>query len=395
MKKLAIVTTHPIQYNAPWFRLLSEEPGVDLRVFYTWHAGELSAVDPGFGQTIAWDIPLLDGYDNELVAPSSDVRKRTFWNMDSPGLTKRIHQWAPDTILVIGWNYRAHVSCMRYFHGRIPVWFRGDSTLLDSSSGWKAAVRTLVLHHVYSKIDIALAVGSNNRDYFRMCGVANNQIKIVPHAIDNQRFESAEHDAVATAERATLGISPHEIIILFAGKLEPKKAPMDLVRAYKQATLARSDLRLMIVGAGELESEVRRELPANCVELRLPFQNQTRMPSVYRLGDITCLPSRYNETWGLCLNESMASGRAVIASDRVGACRDLINDKTGWSFRARDVGALRDTLVNLPDRRKLLAMGAESQEFIKAWSFEGIVKEIVRLAIQGAERRPPKAAILS
>ena len=56
MKRLAIVTTHPIQYNAPWFRLLAESGITYPKVFYTW--GQLEAeekFDPGFGKKIQWE----------------------------------------------------------------------------------------------------------------------------------------------------------------------------------------------------------------------------------------------------------------------------------------------------------------------------------------------------
>ena len=63
-KRLAIITTHPIQYNAPMFALLSTRGKVQVKVFYTWGESVLKdKYDPGFGKNISWDIPLLDGYD--------------------------------------------------------------------------------------------------------------------------------------------------------------------------------------------------------------------------------------------------------------------------------------------------------------------------------------------
>jgi hypothetical protein len=59
-KRLAIITTHPIQYYAPLFKQLAQE--VQLKVFYSWGAHSVAKNDPGFGKTIEWDIPLLDGY---------------------------------------------------------------------------------------------------------------------------------------------------------------------------------------------------------------------------------------------------------------------------------------------------------------------------------------------
>ena len=66
--RLAVITTHPIQYYAPWFRYLSGMPGLDLRAFYLWDFGVTDRVDPQFGQAIRWDVPLLEGYDIRVRA---------------------------------------------------------------------------------------------------------------------------------------------------------------------------------------------------------------------------------------------------------------------------------------------------------------------------------------
>ena len=66
--KLAIVTTHPIQYNAPVFQRLSKRGNISIRVFYTWGEQVMkSKFDPGFGKIVSWDIPLLEGYGFEFV----------------------------------------------------------------------------------------------------------------------------------------------------------------------------------------------------------------------------------------------------------------------------------------------------------------------------------------
>ena len=131
--KIAIVTTHPIQYNAPFFRLLEQEPSITPKVFYTWSQTEYEQkYDPGFGKKIEWDIPLLEGYSYEFVNnkakhPGSDH----FMGIENPLLIKKIQEWKPDMVLVYGWSFKSHLQCLRYFNKKIPVLFRGDSTLLD------------------------------------------------------------------------------------------------------------------------------------------------------------------------------------------------------------------------------------------------------------------------
>src|SRR5690348_11601611 len=70
--RLAIIATHPIQYYAPLFQLLSGRGRVECHVFYGWSGGAFGAVqDPGFGRSIEWDIPLLQGYPFTFVANES------------------------------------------------------------------------------------------------------------------------------------------------------------------------------------------------------------------------------------------------------------------------------------------------------------------------------------
>jgi hypothetical protein len=59
--RLAIITTHPIQYYAPVFKLLYER-GIEIKVFYTLGEAGINKYDKDFKRTINWDIPLLEGY---------------------------------------------------------------------------------------------------------------------------------------------------------------------------------------------------------------------------------------------------------------------------------------------------------------------------------------------
>ena len=77
-KKLAIVTTHPIQYNAPLFKVLALSDVMDIKVFYTWSQAKESVKDVEFGRKIVWDIPLLDGYNYEWIENVSKKPKQCF-----------------------------------------------------------------------------------------------------------------------------------------------------------------------------------------------------------------------------------------------------------------------------------------------------------------------------
>ncbi len=134
-RKIALISSHPIQYNAPLFAFLAKEPEIDLMVFYTWGEAALGPkYDPDFGKEIEWDIPLLEGYNYTFLKNTSkEPGSHHFKGIINPTLIQEIEVWAPDAVWVWGCAFDSHLKAMRYFKGKVPVWFRGDSTLLDES----------------------------------------------------------------------------------------------------------------------------------------------------------------------------------------------------------------------------------------------------------------------
>jgi glycosyltransferase involved in cell wall biosynthesis len=380
-RKLAIISTHPIQYYAPVFRALAGSTEIDLRVFYTWSQAATDRVfDSGFGTEVKWDIPLLDGYAYQFVR---NIANRPglnhFGGLNTPTLVREIETWRPDAVLVYTWNSRSHLHALRHFKGKLPVLFRGDSTLLDRRAWWRALLRRMFLTWVYSHVDIAIAVGTNNKAYFAWCGLPPQRIALAPHSIDTVRFaaDAAGHEKLALEWRQKLGLSPEAMVFLYAGKLQPKKNPGLLLDAF---SALKDGSHLVFVGNGELEVELKRKAEASENVHFMPFQNQSVMPAVYRLGDVFVLPSQGpEETWGLALNEAMASGRTVIASTKVGGACDLIQSgENGWIFESGDRKALDDVLRRAVNcgRPGLHAMGRAAQASSVHWSTEESARRI-------------------
>ncbi|MFT3980965.1 MAG: glycosyltransferase family 4 protein [Ferruginibacter sp.] len=379
-KRLAIVTTHPIQYNAPWFRLLTERNRITLKVFYTWSQSAAGKkYDPGFKRDIEWDIPLLEGYDYSFVENTSpSPGTRHYSGIQNPGLVKELDAFKPDAILVSGWNFKSHLHCLRHYHKKIPVLFRGDSTMLDETGGLKSVARRLVLKWVFRHINYALYTGQANKQYFKAHGLTEAQLVFTPHAIDNDRFAGdPSQQSAAIALRQQLGIGEEEFVFLFAGKFEPKKSPELLISSFMAAGL--SGAHLVMVGNGELEQELKNLAEDNRNIHFMDFQNQANMPSVYDMADLVVLPSAGpGETWGLAVNEAMASGKAVIVSDKCGCAADLVQENVnGWLFRANDAAGLTNVIRSVPLRKDVLAaMGNAGQKMISRYSFRQIAEAI-------------------
>jgi len=385
MKRLAIITTHPIQYNAPLFALLHERQMIEIKVFYTWGESVLNKkYDPGFGKIIKWDIPLLDGYPFEFLENvAKDKGSHHFKGIENPFIIESVNKFNPDAVLVYGWSFKSHVKVLRYFKKKIPVIFRGDSTLLDQRSFLKEIQRSFFLRWIYRHIDFALYVGRNNFNYFRKNGLSPHQLIYAPHAIDNNRFAVINEACKTYANnlREKLEITEGSLVFLFAGKMEQKKDPAILLEAFTHCDFNHS-VSLLIVGNGELDTALRekyRNIPGIHF---IDFQNQLLMPAIYELGDVFVLPSRGpGETWGLAVNEAMANGNAVIVSDKCGCGEDLvINGINGYIFKAGDLNNLIKILKDMDEHRDTIqVMKQESKRIIDDFTIEKVAETIERV----------------
>lgn len=365
--RLAIICTHPIQYYTPFHQLMAKK--IKLKVFYT--AGN-KIYDRGFQQNIHWDIPLYTGYNYEFL------NKPTKQPMPIKNRSniKRIKCFKPTHLLIYGWANYSHIKIIRYFSKKVPIIFRGDSTIMVKENCLKSTIKYFLLKWIYKHVDNALYAGTNNKSYFLKYGIKESRLSFMPHAVDNKRFGKKAEQQI----RKRLMLSETDILVLYAGKLMPTKNPEILLKAF--LALDKSDTHLLFVGSGSSEANLKNLAFKNTNRIHfMPFQNQCIMPAIYQSCDLFCLPSN-KETWGLSINEAMAAGKAILASKMVGCAVDLIRKDNGRVFNNNNVQDLTEKLNELTHSRLALkAMGDSSLNIISSWSFENQIKNILK-AIQ-------------
>jgi len=379
---LAVVLSHPTQYYSPWFLHISAQGDIDLSVYYLWDFGVEARYDRQFGKAFQWDIPLLEGYRSVFVANRSrDPGTHRFGGLDNPTLVSMLADAQPDAILLFGYAYLSHLRVILSPRlARIPLLLRGDSHDLARPPGLGTFAARLLRRVLFRRFSGFLAVGRANAGYFLNCRVSSSRIHFVPHCVDNERFLAAADVAACDASdwRAGLGIPARAFVILFAGKFETKKRPLDLLSAFLALNANQGGVRtaLLFVGSGALEGELRC-MAGDHVERDVffaPFQNQTQMPKVYASGDILALPSfGEGETWGLAVNEAMNLARPCLVSSHVGCGPDLVrHGETGWVFEAGNVEALRGVLAEAlaagPETRA--RMGEAARRGVRGYSYD-------------------------
>lgn len=392
--RFAVLASHPIQYQVPLFRALAAHPEIDLSVLFCSKAGAEVYRDKGFGRDVKWDIPLLEGYRREFLHNIS-IRPdpSRFWGLVNPTVIRLLRRDHVDAVLIHGWasvtNWLAMLTA--FFFG-VPVLLRGETHLLLALPRWKAALKRTLLTRLFRRISAFLAIGQSNRDFYRAYGVPRERIFHVPYAVDNGFFfaRAAPLCSEKTRLKQAFGISSDLPVILFVGKLLPKKGPADLLEAFVRVT-KRTPAALLYVGDGLL----RAELEAKARGHRLShvsfvgFQNQSELPRFYAMADVFSLPSRF-EPWGLVLNEAMCFGLPVVASDQVGASRDLVRDgENGFIVPAGDVAALAHCLERVVKDSALRSkMGDASRRIIREWSFEQDVTGILNCLREVVREQP-------
>jgi glycosyltransferase involved in cell wall biosynthesis len=342
---LAIVTSHPIQYQVPLWRALAQ---VDLpfQVWYlTNHAVERSH-DPAFGQAFAWDLDMLGGY------PHTFLEVEPNWNLDHfrgvrlrESLAQRLRNERIRALWLEGWRFQALWQAIRAAHvSGTRVWLRGESNDLKPDAKIKSLIKRPVLSSFFRRVNDFLCIGSANRRLYESYGVPGERLHPAPYCVDNDRFrrESDELKHSRQSIRQSWRISPEAYCILFCGKFIPKKRPLDLVAALRRLETVephKPQLHLLFVGSGELAAELRSQCavifdigkPAEVqADAHAPaasfvgFLNQMEICKAYVAADLLVLPSDHGETWGLVVNEAMACGTPAVVSDQCGCAEDLV-----------------------------------------------------------------------
>ncbi len=386
MYRLAILNSHPIQYFAPLYRRLAQEPEIDLTVFYCSRKGTEEYFDSGFGQRLKWDVQLLEGYPHRfLPGLMKSDHLGGFFSLINPSLIAELRRGRFDALLVHGHQFASYVLGIvaAKFLG-IPVLIRCETHLLLHRSPLKMALRRPVMNffhqHVYSA---CLPIGTRNREFYLHHGVKESNLFDVPYTVDNSYFIRAveKYKEEKEAIRKDLGLPVDKPLILYASKLTKRKRAFDLLLSFQRLQEHQQlEATLLFVGAGEQEQALKDYAQEHSIPdvHFFGFYNQSELPKLFAISDIFVLPSE-NEPWGLIINEVMCAGLPVIATEETGATADLVKDGyNGFTYQAGDLARLTEHLSTLIlDAGLRKRMGQHSKDLIAKWDYESCVSGIL------------------
>lgn len=223
---------------------------------------------------------------------------------------------------------------------------------------------------IYTAVDAILCPSSAWIETFKHFGFREGQLFFGVNVVDNGKWQMGVTDSDHQLE----GLPDR--YILSVGRQIPKKNYLGLLQAYSQYCLSvKSPTHLVLVGEGEQRGELERFVADNNLDrvIFLPYQSQDLLKHIYQKASFFVLPSLHGETWGLVVNEAMASGLPVLVSNQVGCASTLVADgQNGYTFDPNNHDQLSKMVAHLSDLsdQERVSMGEKSREIISKWGLE-------------------------
>ncbi|MFZ3276519.1 MAG: glycosyltransferase family 4 protein [Candidatus Sulfotelmatobacter sp.] len=360
MKRRLVITTEIISpYRIPVFNALAEHRDVDLHVIF------LAETDPSMRRWKIYKDEILFSYE---VLPHWRRRVAGYNLLLNRGVASALERAQPDVIVCGGYGYLANWQVMGWArrHNR-PVFLWSESNQQDQRRGMPLV--EMLKRRFIGQCSGFVVPGKSAAAYVASFGVPCERIFFGPNAVDNAFF--AQQASVARSRAAELRrqFGLPERYFLCVGRLVSSKGVFDLLDAYSRlAPELRAAAGLLFVGDGveqpELEARAKAIHPGS---VRFAgFAHREQLAVYYALAEALVFPTR-TDPWGLVVNEAMACGIPIIATDAGGCVVDLVQDGwNGYVVPKSAPGKLAEALAKVVDSPDLnTTMGARSAQRIE------------------------------
>lgn len=356
--RLGVVFTHPTQHHGPFWRKLSEQPGISLKVMYLSDENQSSG-DPFLGNKAkAWDIDLLSGYDYEYLKNlSGKVPEKRTKSVICPGLISRLTPQNFDGIFMQSFvNYSYRLTALLCKLRGIPLIMQNDASMM--SDGRYSRLRLIAMAMLYpwmnNLADYWLSCGDHNEVHLRHYGVSDDKIIRGCHPVDGDRFQQtiAAFPEEIQKIRQELTWDENTILYGFMGKYIERKNPFEFIDAIVEAHQRDSRVRGVMFGGGDLKDAIDQRLAElNGEVINYGFVNQAKIPLYFAALDVfTC--TSWIDPHPLVVSEAMASGTPPILSDRCGnwGYSDTVRHRdNGLVYPCGKPEALVETILEMTD----------------------------------------------
>ncbi len=226
---------------------------------------------------------------------------------------------------------------------------RSQGTIpLSTAHGWTGhSARERWLYYPLDKqmlraFPLTIAVSSQIKSELVRHHVPADRVRVVLNGIDHRAFRRDRR--LEAGARASLGISPDDIVVGAIGRLEPQKRFDVLIEACAALRERIPTLRLFIAGAGSQEAGLRalaaRRMPGGACEL---LGHRADVTTLHHAFNLYAQSSDYEGTPNSVL-EAMALETPLVATSAGGTAEIAEHERHGLIVPCGSVGALAGAL---------------------------------------------------
>lgn len=378
---IAIISNVPAPYRLHVLKRVSREiPEVKLHSLFT-HSVASSGMP--------WDMK-LDAeikpitFGNASLVPNDAIswRARRLYRL----IREYLEQNKIRMVVLHGYNDLTRASLIRWAkRASVPLLPTGDSNVFAEGrlGAPKRFVKRIYLRWLLNRAAGLMPMGTAGRAFFRLYAEHRLPTFLFPCEPDYEALQRRD-EAKAAAFRRSHGLNEGRRRLVYSGRLVAVKGVDVLLDAFAKIADQRTEWDLVIVGDGELRSPLEARVPAS---LRsrvkwLGFLQFDQTIQCYHSCDVLVLPSDF-EPWALVINEAVASGLAVVATEVVGAAVELVRHQTnGLIVPPRQVGAMAGALLDITQPERCAAMRAAAPEVLAQWRLAADPVDGVRQAMR-------------
>jgi len=274
-------------------------------------------------------------------------------------------------VICVGYRYFSYLRIIRYCHrAKIPLFVRSDSNIQCEAQ--ISPVKQFLKKRIYTwwipRVSGIMSMGEYGDQFFLKYGADRRHMYHVPYVPDYSDYAKVDSKRLERF-RQKFRLQNNRKYFMYCGRLAPIKRVDLLVEAFSKIVDERPDWDLLIVGDGPLRQELEQLVPEKIKErvVWTDFLEGEEIALAYNASDVLVLPSD-REPWALVVQEAMAAGMIVVASDVVGAAHELVEDKkSGRIFPKGEVESLQEAMLDVSCSHATINYQEQSRNSLADW----------------------------
>lgn len=264
---------------------------------------------------------------------------------------------------------------------------------MGNPMAWRTSVKKVLEKAVYRRARLIVVLsGAFKRLLVQEYGIAPWHIEVIPPGVDLERFH---RDDGATL--ADLGLPESRVLAVAARRLVPRMGLDVLIEAWADVVKSQPLAHLVVIGEGPERKKLEDRAAHLGMESNVWFLgrvDEETLVTCYQAADISVVPSKALEGFGLVVLESLACGTPVVASNVDGLSEALGPFSPTLLVPPEDASALASRLQGVLNGSVSVPSADRCRAYAESFSWEEATQRNLDVYRRAAKPRDDKLRIV-